>query len=100
MANGGFEAARNRCPARSAGGRCAGAEQYPGVRGDPAFPSMRIGVFTAIERTRDKWKPEYDRRTAIQRVNSHWDVSFGFAWHPHARHGTRTHPAATSRTPP
>ncbi len=53
----------------------------------PVAPGFRIPretdrrVFTPIDRASDTWEREYDRRTAVERVNSRWDVSFGFALH-------------------
>ncbi len=37
--------------------------------------------FTPIDRASYKWKRAYKRRTAIERVNSRLDVSFGFEVH-------------------
>jgi hypothetical protein len=38
-------------------------------------------IFTPIDRTSYKWEKEYDHRTAVERVNSRLDVSFGFELH-------------------
>ena len=85
MANGGFEAARNtlkkRCPARLAGGTCAGAGQCPVAQGFRIPLETDRRVFTPIDRASYKWEREYDRRTAVERVNSRLDVSFGFELH-------------------
>ncbi len=35
-------------------------------------------IFTPIDRASYKWKREYAHRTAVERVNSRLDVSFGF----------------------
>src|SRR5690625_7171837 len=34
-------------------------------------------VFTPIDRSSYKWKREYNKRTAVERVNGRLDVSFG-----------------------
>ncbi len=85
MSNGGFEEARHtlkkRCPARFAGISCAGQDQCP------VAPGLRIPletdrrVFTPLDRDSYKWDREYDHRTAVERVNSRLDVSFGFEVH-------------------
>ena len=38
-------------------------------------------VFTPLARSSYKWEREYDRRTAVERVNSRIDVVFGFENH-------------------
>nr|WP_272437543.1 hypothetical protein [Terrihalobacillus insolitus] len=38
-------------------------------------------IFTPIDRSSYKWEKEYDKRTAVERVNSRLDVSFGFELH-------------------
>ena len=38
-------------------------------------------IFTPIDRASYKWKREYNKRTAIERVNSRLDVSFGLENH-------------------
>ena len=38
-------------------------------------------LFIPIDRTSYKWKREYNKLTAVERVNSRLDVSFGFANH-------------------
>jgi hypothetical protein len=85
MAYGGFEQSREtlkyRCPAQHYGIECAGKCQCP-VKG-----AVRIKleedrrVFTPLARSSYKWKEEYKGRTAIERVNSRIDVSFGFENH-------------------
>jgi len=35
-------------------------------------------IFTPLARSSYKWEREYDRRTAVERVNSRIDVVFGF----------------------
>ena len=38
-------------------------------------------MFTPLDRDSYKWEREYDHRTAVERVNSRLDVSFGFELH-------------------
>jgi hypothetical protein len=61
MTNGGFEKGRNTLK--------------------KLCPAKQMGIFTPIDRTSYKWKREYDKRTAVERVNSRLDVSFGFELH-------------------
>lgn len=85
MAYGGFEAKRNtlkyRCPARHYGIKCKG------LKGCRVGGSIRIHlneerrVFTPLARSSYKWKTIYKKRTAVERVNSRLDVSFGFEHH-------------------
>lgn len=85
MAFGGFEAARGtlkyRCPARHYGLACRGRQRCA-VRG-----AVRIKleedrrVFTPVARSSYKWRRLYAKRTAVERINSRLDVSFGFERH-------------------
>jgi hypothetical protein len=38
-------------------------------------------VFTPLARSSYQWKTQYKKRTAVERVNSRLDVSFGFEHH-------------------
>jgi len=85
MAYAGFERDRMtlkyRCPARHYGYPCAGVgccELGKAVR-IPLNEDRR--VFTPLARSSLKWERCYDRRTAVERVNSRLDVSFGFEKH-------------------
>jgi hypothetical protein len=85
MGYGGFEKERNthkyRCPARHYGYECAGME------GCSITHSVRIPlstdrrVFTPLARSTYKWGDVYDKRTAVERVNSRLATSFGFEHH-------------------
>lgn len=85
MAYGGFEQKREtlkyRCSAEQYGVECAGKCECP-VKG-----AVRISldedrrIFTPLARSSYKWKEEYKGRTAVERVNSRLDVSFGFENH-------------------
>jgi hypothetical protein len=85
MAYGGFEQDREslkyRCPALQYGYECAGAgkcEVGCAVR-IPRAEDPR--VFTPLARSSYAWGKAYDTRTAVERVNSRLDVSFGFERH-------------------
>ena len=85
MAYGGFEKKRGtfkyRCPAKHYGYECSGE------RWCPVGTAVRIPleedrrVFTPLARSSYRWKSIYKRRTAVERVNSRLDVSFGFEQH-------------------
>ena len=82
MSYGGFERDRNalkyRCPARTLGIECQGMEQCPGgtaVR-IPLREDRR--VFTPVAGSSYLWKEDYDKRSAVERVNSRLAGSFGF----------------------
>jgi hypothetical protein len=85
MSNGGFEAARQRlkkrCPARYAGVSCTGQDQCPVAQGIRIPLDTDRRSFTPIDRTSYTWEREYAYRTAVERVNSRLDVSFGFERH-------------------
>lgn len=85
MSNGGFEAGRQclkkRCPARFAGVSCAGQNACPVAQGIRIPLKTERRIFTPIDRPSPQWAREYDRRTAVERVNSRLDVSFGFELH-------------------
>lgn len=85
MAYGGFEKDRGtlkyRCPAAHYGLSCKGRSECP------LAASIRIPleedrrVFTPVARSSYAWKHLYDKRGAVERVNSRLDVSFGFENH-------------------
>jgi transposase len=85
MLNGGFEKDRGTlkklCPAKQYGLECKGMEKCP------VNHSIRISmeedrrIFTPIDRASYKWEKYFDKRTAVERVNSRLDVSFGFEKH-------------------
>ncbi|WP_227764394.1 transposase [Zhaonella formicivorans] len=85
MTNGGFEKGRNTlkklCPAKHMGIECAGQAQCPVKQGIRIPLAMDRRIFTPIDRASYKWEKEYDKRTAVERVNSRLDVSFGFELH-------------------
>ena len=85
MAYGGFEKDRGtlkyRCPAEHYGMSCEGKSRCH-VKG-----SVRIKldqdrrIFTPVARSSYKWGNLYKKRSAVERVNSRLDVSFGFERH-------------------
>lgn len=86
MAYGGFEkdrmALKYICPVRAYGLTCSGADQC-----GHAMKSERISleidrrIFTPVARSSYAWERRYKGRTAVERVNSRLDVSFGFEKH-------------------
>lgn len=85
MCNGGFEKDRNTlkklCPAKQMGIVCEGQAQCPVAQGIRIPLSEDRRIFTPIDRASYKWEKEYGKRTAVERVNSRLDVSFGFELH-------------------
>ncbi|WP_373895059.1 transposase [Virgibacillus sp. CBA3643] len=85
MANGGFEKDRDTlkklCPAKQYGLECAGAAECPIAQGIRIPLETDRRIFTPIDRSSYKWEREYNKRTAVERVNSRLDVSFGFENH-------------------
>jgi transposase len=85
MAYGGFEKDREtlkyRCPAAQYEIECKGQNQCP-VRGAVRIPLAEDRrIFTPLARSSYRWKTIYKKRTAVERVNSRLDVSFGFEEH-------------------
>jgi len=85
MAYGGFEKGRGtlkyRCPAKQYGYECSGERWCP--VGNAVRISLKEDrrVFTPLARSSYRWKEIYKKRTAVERVNSRLDVSFGFEQH-------------------
>lgn len=85
MAYGGFEKNRGTlkylCPAKHYGFNCKGDKKCQVKK------SIRINIgedrriFTPLARSSYNWKKVYAKRTAVERVNSRIDVSFGFEQH-------------------
>ena len=85
MAYGGFEKDRNslkyRCSARHYGQACAGMDECA-IKHSVRIPlSVDRRVFTPLARSSYKWQDIYDKRTAVERVNSRLDTSFGLEHH-------------------
>jgi len=85
MAYGGFEknrqALKYKCPAKAYGIECKGKDTCPVKSGLRIPLSTDRRVFTPVARSSYKWKTLYNKRTAVERVNSRLDVSFGFEHH-------------------
>lgn len=85
MAFGGFEKDRNtlkyRCPARHYGYQCAGMDSCAITHSMRIPLSVDRRVFTPLPRSSYKWEGIYDRRTAVERVFSRLDTSYGFEHH-------------------
>jgi len=86
MSYGGFEkdrmALKYICPVKAYGLRCLGSDEC-----EHAMKSERVSleidrrIFTPVSRSSYAWEREYKKRTAVERVNSRLDVSFGFEKH-------------------
>src|SRR5699024_2470873 len=85
MINGGFEKDRNTlkklCPAKQYGLNCEGAEECPVAQGIRIPLKEDRRIFTPIDRASYKWQREYNKRTAVERVNGRLEMSFGFKNH-------------------
>lgn len=85
MAYGGFEKDREtlkyRCPAKHYGITCQGKNICPVVAGIRVPLAENRRIFTPLARSSYSWKTHYQKRTAVERVNSRLDVSFGFENH-------------------
>lgn len=87
----GFEADRGtlkyRCPAAALGLACTQKDFCNGGYQPEHGRIVRIPldkdrrIFTPVARSSYKWKREYAYRTAVERVNSRLDTSFGFEHH-------------------
>ena len=85
MAYWGFEKKRQtlkyRCPARHYEYGCSG-EGWCGVGTAIRIPLKEDRrVFTPLARSSYRWETVYRKRTAVERVNSRLDVSYGFERH-------------------
>ena len=86
MAYGGFEKDRMVlkyvCPMRAYGLTCQGSDQCGhAIKSERVSLEMDRRIFTPIARSSYAWEREYKKRTAVERVNSRLDVSFGFEKH-------------------
>jgi hypothetical protein len=86
MSYGGFEKDRMALkydgPVKAYGLRCSGSDEC-----EHAMKSERVSleidrrIFTPVSRSSYAWERDYKKRTAVERVNSRLDVSFGFEKH-------------------
>ena len=85
MAFGGFENDRSTlkylCPVKAYGVHCAGCAECPIKHAIRINMEENRRVFTPVARSAYKWEDLYKKRTAVERVNSRLDVSFGFEEH-------------------
>jgi len=86
MAYGGFEkdrmALKYICPVRAYGLTCSGADQCGhGMKSERISLEIDRRIFTPVARSSYAWERRYKGRTAVERVNSRLDVSFGFEKH-------------------
>ena len=85
MAYGGFEADRLAhkylCPARHYGIECSFTERCPIKKFVRVKLDVDRRIFTPLARASYAWDRAYKKRTAVERVNSRLDVSFGFERH-------------------
>ena len=85
MAYGGFERERGTlkylCPARHYECDCPGKEHCSVNHSVRVALSEDRRVFTPLARSSYTWRREYKKRTAVERVNSRLDVSFGLERH-------------------
>lgn len=75
-----------RCPAAAYGFPCKGREDCPGARtayGRIVRIPLNLDrrIFTPLARSSKAWQTAYDRRTAVERVNSRLDQVLGFERH-------------------
>ena len=86
MAFNGYERRRQTlkylCPVKAYDMTCQSRSTCPHFMKSIRIPIAKDRrLFTPIARSSYKWKREYNRRTAVERVNSRLDVSFGFERH-------------------
>jgi len=86
MAYGGFEKDRMVlkyiCPIKAYGLTCKGSEQcVHAMKSERVSLEIDRRIFTPVARSSYAWEREYKKRTAVERVNSRLDVSFGFEKH-------------------
>ncbi|NLC44636.1 MAG: transposase [Clostridiales bacterium] len=88
MCVGGFEKDRKihgtlkkLCPAKHYGIECKYIDKCQVKQGIRIDIDIDRRIFTPIDRTSYKWERTYNKRTAVERVNSRLDESFGFEKH-------------------
>lgn len=86
MAYGGFEkdrmALKYVCPVKAYGLTCSGSPQcVHTMKSERISLEIDRRIFTPVSRSSYAWEREYKKRTAVERVNSRLDVSFGFERH-------------------
>jgi hypothetical protein len=85
MAYGGFEqdrmALKYHYPAQHYGYACESLDRCPVGKAVRISLEEDRRVFTPLPRSSQKWQRCYDKRMAVERLNSRLDVSFGFEHH-------------------
>jgi hypothetical protein len=85
MAYGGFEKDRGTlkyiCPALAYGISCEGCSKCPVKKSVRIDMGIDRRIFTPLARSSYAWERTYAKRTAVERVNSRLDESFGFERH-------------------
>jgi hypothetical protein len=86
MSYGGFEkdrmALKYVCPMKAYGLTCQGSDQcLHAMKSERVSMEIDRRIFTPVARSSYAWEREYKKRTAVERVNSRFDVSFGFEKH-------------------
>lgn len=85
IAYGGFEKKKEtlkyRCPAVHYGIECKGKESCPVGKAVRILLKEDRRIFTPLARSSYRWEKIYKKRSAVERVNSRLDVSFGFENH-------------------
>ena len=72
---------RYQCPHSAYGIECPRHKTCSYRKGVRIKRSLNPRLFNQLPRSSYKWEREYKRRTAVERVNSRLDVSFGFEHH-------------------
>lgn len=75
------DALRKECPVSLYGAACSEADTCPYCKNIRVPLKTDPRIFTQIDRQSYKWRTLYKMRTAVERVNSRLDVSFGFESH-------------------
>lgn len=85
MAFGGFEEKRGtlkyRCPAKQYGISCKGQDKCPVSKGIRIKLKENRRLFTPLARSSYAWERSYNKRTAVERVNSRLGGFFNFENH-------------------
>jgi hypothetical protein len=72
------DALRFKCPVNHYGCTCKESDDCPYSKNIRVPLETDVRIFTQVDRNSYKWKRQYNARTAVERVNSRLDVSFGF----------------------
>jgi hypothetical protein len=86
MSYGGFEkdrmALKYICPLKAYGLTCLGSDECGhAMKSERVCLEIDRRIFTPVSRSSYAWERGYKKRTAVERVNSRLDVSFGFEKH-------------------